>query len=121
MPAVIEAVYENGVFKPLIAPNLKEHQRYRLILSDTAPGQPEPVINIDPEFAAEIERRTTILPDGRKLVRLENILSRYLPPGEEGEDLVAEALAEVRREQKALFEAKLDKYYPLEKDTPADK
>lgn len=121
MPAVIEAIYENGVFKPLVVPNLKESQHYRLILSDNVTEQSESEMNIDPEFAAEVERRTTILPDGRKIVRFENFLAPYLPSGEEDEDWVANAFAEMRREQKALFEAKLDKYYPIEKDTPADK
>lgn len=125
MPAVIEAVYENGVFKPLISPNLKERQSYRLILSDNEPEQSaseiNPEIKIDPEFAAEIERRTTILPDGKKIVRFENFLAHYLPSGDEDEDWVAIAFAEMRREQKALFEAKLDKYYPIEKDATADK
>ena len=57
-----------------------------------------PKPEIDSEFAAEIERRTTILPDGRKIVRLGDILSRHLTPDEEGKDWVAKTLAELRRE-----------------------
>jgi predicted DNA-binding antitoxin AbrB/MazE fold protein len=34
MPTVIDAVYENGVLKPLVMTDLKEHQRYRLVLEE---------------------------------------------------------------------------------------
>ncbi|MEP7343038.1 MAG: antitoxin family protein [Acidobacteriota bacterium] len=124
MTEVIEAVYENGVLKPLVVTRLKERQHYKLIVQEEPKTPLFEESGVDPDFLAELERRTTILPDGRKIVRLENILARYIPPGEEGERLVAEALADVRREQKALFEAKLDKYYPLngvEEEIPADK
>ncbi|MFN7946026.1 MAG: antitoxin family protein [Blastocatellia bacterium] len=31
MPAMIDAVYENGVLRPLAMTDLKEHRRYRLV------------------------------------------------------------------------------------------
>lgn len=77
MMTVIDAIYEDGVLKPLIASDLKEQQRYRAILQEIAP--PAEDLRIDPELAAEIDRRTTILPDGRRLIDLENIMARHFP------------------------------------------
>lgn len=34
MPTVIDAVYENGVLRPLVMTDLKEHRRYRLVLEE---------------------------------------------------------------------------------------
>jgi predicted DNA-binding antitoxin AbrB/MazE fold protein len=33
MPKTIEAIYEDGVFKPLTKPRLKEHERVELIIA----------------------------------------------------------------------------------------
>ena len=33
MPKTIEAIYEDGVFKPLTKPRLKEHQKVELTIS----------------------------------------------------------------------------------------
>ncbi|MGH9940082.1 MAG: antitoxin family protein [Blastocatellia bacterium] len=63
MTTVIEAVFENGAFKPLSEVNLKEHQRYSLIIEEL------------PQDDADIG------------------------------DMLAEALAEVRRERNAHFDA----------------
>lgn len=41
MQTVIEAVYQNGVLRPLNAPPLQENERYRLII-DQAETEPEP-------------------------------------------------------------------------------
>lgn len=38
MPKTIEAIYENGVLKPLYQIPLKEHQRVTLILQDIEPA-----------------------------------------------------------------------------------
>jgi len=114
MTTVIEAIYENGVLKPLIASGLKEQQRYRAILQEVAPA-PEN-LEIDPELAAEIERRTTILPDGRKLIDLENIMARHFPAWVDVGALIEESIAEVRRERQAHFEAELDEFFPLEEE-----
>ena len=40
MQTVIEAVFENGLLRPLSAATLEEHQRYRLIVEDA----PKPVV-----------------------------------------------------------------------------
>jgi len=34
MPKIIEAVFENGVFKPLEKVNLKEGEKFRLVLKE---------------------------------------------------------------------------------------
>jgi predicted DNA-binding antitoxin AbrB/MazE fold protein len=34
----IRAIYENGVFRPLDAPNLQEHQQVRLIVQSDSAG-----------------------------------------------------------------------------------
>ena len=39
MTTVIEAVFENGVLKPVGAADFKEHQRYRLLVQESAPSQ----------------------------------------------------------------------------------
>lgn len=67
----------------------------------------------DPALAAEIERRTTILPDGRRLIDLGGIFSSYLPAIPEDEDPVAEVLAELRRERARHF----DEEWPEPKTT----
>jgi len=36
MPKIIEAIYEDGVFKPLNKPRLKEHEKVELIISTKA-------------------------------------------------------------------------------------
>ena len=70
-------------------------------------------LNPDPKLTEEIERRTTILPDGRRLVRLGGILADYLPAIPEDEDPVAEVLAELRRERARHF----DEEWPEPKTT----
>ena len=101
---IIEAVYENGVLKPLAAAALEEHQRYRLIVQEAVPLAQADELEVDPEFAAELERRTTVLPDGRRVIRLEGIWAKYLPDAPDDEDPIAEALAELRRERAKHFD-----------------
>src|SRR5205823_2599807 len=105
---IIEAMYADGVLKPLVAADLKEQQRYRLFLEEIKPLEPV----ADPEMVAEIERRTTVLPDGRKIVRLGGIWADYLPAIPKGADPVKEALEEMRRERASYLEAELDELYP---------
>ncbi|MEI8374664.1 MAG: antitoxin family protein [Planctomycetota bacterium] len=50
MPMIIDAIYENGVLRPLGGLDLAEHQQVRVILEVTAPGgaAPRPASNEDP-------------------------------------------------------------------------
>jgi predicted DNA-binding antitoxin AbrB/MazE fold protein len=111
MTIVTEAVFENGVLRPLVkadfnengvlrllgASALKENQRYHLILREALPPLPPEAGDGDPDFAAELERRTTVLPDGRKIIRLAGLFQADLSGIPEDQDPVAEALAELRR------------------------
>jgi predicted DNA-binding antitoxin AbrB/MazE fold protein len=93
MTTIIEAVYEQGVLKLLDTSGLKEHQHYRVILEELrAPDPPT-----DPTLAAELARRTTILQDGRRIVRLMGLFDR----GESGpsHEEIESTLDEHRREQ----------------------
>jgi len=93
MTTITEAVYEHGVLKLADGQGLKEHQRYRVILEEIA----EPKPPSDPVLAAELARRTTILPDGRRIVRLMGLFDRG-DPGPSYEEIEA-TLDESRREQ----------------------
>lgn len=108
MATIIEATYENGVLKPRDASGLKEHQRYRLVLEEITP----PEATLDPLLAAEIERRTTILPDGRRIIRLGGILTEYESNIPEDQDPIADALDELRRERAANSEEEMNELFP---------
>jgi predicted DNA-binding antitoxin AbrB/MazE fold protein len=106
---MIEAIYENGVLKPLVEAGFKEHQRYKVIFEEPAAESVAPRLlldraDLDPELAAEIKRRTTVLPDGRKIVRLAGLFQADLSGIPDDQDPVAEALAELRRERDRHFD-----------------
>ena len=93
MTTTVEAVYENGVLRPVDTHGLKEHQRYRIILEELPQlGAPS-----DPALVAELARRTTVLPDGRRIVRLGGLFDRG-DPGPSYENIET-ALDEYRQEQ----------------------
>jgi len=104
MSTVIEAVYENGVLKPLVGDGFKEQQHYQLIVSESAPKHWADDLILDPDLAAEIERRTTILPDGRKIIQLEELFQADLSGVPEDEDPVKQAIGDLRKAQEAFFE-----------------
>ena len=57
MNVTVEAVYEDGVFRPLSpVPEIEEHQRVTLIVESTniIAGQRRQRIQLDPEIATEI-------------------------------------------------------------------
>jgi predicted DNA-binding antitoxin AbrB/MazE fold protein len=106
MTTVTDAIYENGVLRPLDVSALKENQRYHLILREALPPLLAEVGDGDPEFAAELERRTTVLPDGRTIIRLAGLFQADLSDIPEDHDTVAKALAELRRERAKYFDEK---------------
>ena len=55
---VVEAVYENGVFRPLSPPELEEHQRVRLTVAAAAEPAAKP--EVPPEAEADAERPMTV-------------------------------------------------------------
>ncbi len=113
LPTVIDAIYENGVFKPLIPVDVQEHRHYRLILEPTAPRPALDNLVTDPALAAEIKRRTTILPDGRQLIRVGGLFSADLSNISDDEDPVRNALEDLRRERAQHF----DEQWPAPKAT----
>ena len=67
MPEPIQAIYENGVFKPLVALNLPEHQSVRLTVEPT-PSEPATPPNNGPANNSSNDplagiRATTGIPD----------------------------------------------------------
>src|SRR5574341_106056 len=58
MTTLIEAVYENGVLKPLVEAGFKEHHRYKVIFEEPA-AEGEKIINGDAgaEMAADEPKR----------------------------------------------------------------
>ena len=109
LPTVIDAIYENGVFKPLLPLDAQEHRHYRLILQQAPPRPTLDNLITDPALAAEVQRRTTILPDGRQLIELSGLFSADLSNVPKDQDPVAEALAELRRERADNFDKKWSK------------
>lgn len=101
MPKITEAIYEHGVLKPLDPSGLTEHGRYRVILEEIR----EPKPPLDPEFAAELARRTTILPDGRRIINLLGIFDHgdFDPSYEEIEAALDEARQETLKEWDELY------------------
>ena len=104
MPAVIEAVYENGVLKPLASNDLKNHQHYQLIVLEKLSGDKPEAVTLNPGLAAEIEQRSTILSDGRKIIRLSGLFNADLGGIPDDSDPVADALAELRQERAQHFD-----------------
>jgi|GEM_PF-1898236 len=75
MATMFEAVYEHGVLKPFGDQQLKEQQHYRITVEEISKAD----VLIDPGIAAEIERRTTVLPDGRRVISLLGLFDRGDP------------------------------------------
>lgn len=107
MSTIIEAIYESGVLKPLDASGLQERHLYRLVLEEIPASGPV----LDSELAAEIQRRTTISPDGRRIARLGGVLKAKAAVITESEDPVADALEELRRERAAHNESELAEFF----------
>lgn len=93
MATMFEAVYEHGVLKPLGGQQLREQQHYRITVEEISKAD----VLIDPEIAAEIDRRTTVLPDGRRIVSLLGLFD-HGDPGPTFEEIEA-ALDDFRQEQ----------------------
>ncbi len=96
MVKITEAVYENGVLKPVDASGLTEQRRYRLTLEELPVPESPPA----PEVAAELARRTTLLPDGRRVFHLLGLFDRG-DPGPDYDEIEA-ALDAARQATRSL-------------------
>jgi predicted DNA-binding antitoxin AbrB/MazE fold protein len=56
MPKTIEAIYENGVFKPLEKIDLKEHQKVEIIIekAESVANRSQGIVKGNPEVIEEI-------------------------------------------------------------------
>ncbi len=99
MATMFEAVYEHGVLKPLSDQQLKEQQHYRIIVEEINKAD----VSIDPEIAAKIERRTTVLPDGSRIVSLLGLFD-HGDPGPTFEEIES-TLDDFRQEQQREWDA----------------
>ena len=113
MTKIVEAVYEQGALKLDDTSGLKERRRYRVIVEEIVESQPPD----DPALAAELARRTTILPDGRRLIRLAGLFEGRLPNIPDSEDPVADTLNDLRRERAAHFDAEQDEFFSSESES----
>lgn len=93
MATMFDAVYEHGVLKPLGDPQLTDQQHYRITLEAIS----KPDVSIDPKLPAEIERRTTVLPDGRQIISLLGLFD-HGDPGPTFDEIEV-ALDDYRQEQ----------------------
>lgn len=46
MQKTLDAIYENGVFRPLQPPDIQEGQRVQLLVQETAKGAPEDLLTL---------------------------------------------------------------------------
>ncbi len=64
MDTLIEAVFQDGVLRPLVPHNLEEHHHYRLSVE----ALPTPAAMPDTNIAKQMADRVTRTPDGRVFV-----------------------------------------------------
>jgi predicted DNA-binding antitoxin AbrB/MazE fold protein len=102
MTTITEAIYENGALKLVNNSGFKEHQRYRIIVEEIAAS---PAVSHDAALAAELDRRTSLLPDGRKVIAFVGLLEH------EGSDLSFENIEAILDETRREHEKKLDELY----------
>ncbi len=108
---VTEAVFEDGVLKPLLAAGLKEHQRYQLNWQEVEHAAPSVDASAVP---AHLAHRVDVLPDGRRVIRFCGARAAALEDWPENYDPVGVALKELREERNRLWEEEWDEFYPVE-------
>ena len=100
---VMKLVFENGVFRPVSVIGLKEHQQYEAVLREIGPDE-QAEFSVDPALAAELERRTSVLPDGGTAIRLGGLFETLSAPAPDAADEWERALAELRQERERHFD-----------------
>lgn len=111
---VTEAVFEDGVLKPVAAEGFKEHQHYRLTWEEAEPASGNPADGNELMLPAHLAHRLDVLPDGRRVIRFSGALAGCLDDWPDDYDPIAVALKEIREEQARLREEEWDEFYPVE-------
>ena len=96
------------MLQPLEPQHLKEQQRYVLIVAERTPPEAASALAL----AAELERRTTIPANGRRIVRLGGLFEHRMPAMPEGGDPIADALDDLRQDRAAHLEAQSFSHKP---------
>ncbi|NOT62736.1 MAG: hypothetical protein HOP19_21215 [Acidobacteria bacterium] len=110
---VTEAVFENGVLKPLVAEGLKEHWHYRLTWEEADAIKASNGGQLT--LPAHLAHRLDVLSDGRRVIRFCGARIDSLADWPEDFDPVSVALQEIREEQNRLREEEWDEFYSEER------
>ncbi len=111
---VTEAVFENGVLKPLLAQGFKEHQHYQLSWQEAGTATRNAGSVDEAAVPAHLAHRVDVLPDGRRVIRFSGARVASLEDWPEDYDPITVALKEIREEQNRLWEEEWDEFYPVE-------
>ena len=111
---VTEAVFENGVLKPVAAEGFKEHQHYRLTWEEAEPPNGNTANGNELVLPAHLAHRLDVLPDGRRVIRFSGARLVSLDDWPDDFDPITVALEEIQQEQNRLREEEWDEFYPVE-------
>jgi hypothetical protein len=108
-----EAIFENGVLKPVGEVDFEEHKRYRLRWEEMEPANGGAAGN-ELRLPAHLAHRLDVLPDGRRVIRFSGARAACLDDWPDDYDPIANALEEIRQEQNRLREEEWDEFFPPE-------
>lgn len=109
-----EAIFENGVLKPLGTADFKEQQRYRLSWEEAEPANGDAGNGDELRLPDHLAHRLDVLPDGRRVIRFSGARAASLDDWPDDFDPIATALEEIRQEQNRLREEEWDEFFPTE-------
>lgn len=72
----IEAIYEDGVLRPIVQHHLKEHRRYRFMLVEEMPTSE---LSINTHIDGILKKRSIILSDGRTMINVLGVFAKDAP------------------------------------------
>ena len=105
-----EAIFENGVLKPVGTADFKEQQRYCLSWEEPEPAHGGAELRLPTHLA----HRLDVLPDGRRVIRFSGARVAGQDDWPDDFDPIATALAEIRQEQERLRAEEWDEFFPPE-------